>query len=260
MSETFWKIFLFILGSTVGSFLNVVIYRVPRNISIVYPPSHCPHCGNPIKWYDNIPLLSYLVLRGRCRYCKERISFRYFVVELITALLFLFLYSKYRFTFYFFTYLTLSLALIIAGFIDWEHYLIPDIFSLSLIPLGFILSYFFPLHGFSHFKGLYLSLLGGITGFISLFLIGILGKILFRKESMGGGDMKLLAGIGCFLGIRGVLLTIFISSLLGAVVGILLIVLKIKKREEYIPYGPFLSLGAILYIFMEKFLGRIFLY
>jgi len=260
-TDIFWKIFLFILGSTVGSFLNVVIYRVPRRISIVYPSSHCPQCGNSIRWFDNIPLLSYLFLRGKCRYCALKISFQYFLVELISGFLFLFLFSKYQFTPYFFIYLMLSLDLVIISFIDWEHYLIPDIFTLTLIPLGFAVSFFFPSlygAGLSPIRAFYSSLLGGVIGFISLLLIGLLGKVLFRKESMGGGDLKLLAGIGCFIGVKGVLLTIFVSSITGAIVGGILLAIKLKKKGEYIPYGPFLALGALVYILWGKWIAGFF--
>ncbi len=263
MTEIFWKIFLFLAGSAVGSFLNVIIYRVPRNISIIYPPSHCPQCGNSIRWFDNIPLVSYLLLKGKCRYCKAKISFRYFLVEMVTAFLFLILFSKYHFTLYFFIYLFLSLDLIIVSFIDWEHYIIPDIFTLTLIPLGLILSFFFPSlygPGLTSSKGLYTSFLGGVAGFFSLLFIGLLGRVLFHKESMGGGDLKLLAGIGCFTGIKGVFLTIFISSLTGALAGGILLAMKIKKKGEYIPYGPFLSLGALLYILWGEWIKRFFLF
>jgi len=263
----FWEIFLFIVGSCVGSFLNVVIYRLPRNISLLSPPSHCPYCKTKIPWYFNIPILSYIILGGKCKFCKNKISLRYPFVEFISALLFLLLFRKYSFTPPFFIFLILMLDLLIIAFIDWEHFYIPDIFSLSLIPIGLLISFYNPLFSPVSFFGfihplyghpLFQSFAGALVGFLSLLFIGILGKIIFKKEAMGGGDLKLLAGIGSFIGVRGVFYVIFISSLIGSVVGLLLILFKIKKRGEYIPYGPFLSLGTFVYLYFGRFVKKIF--
>ena len=233
----------------------MVIYRMPRHISIVLPSSHCPECKTPLPWYLNIPLLSFILLRGKCRFCGKRISFRYPLVELATALSFLFLFRKFGFTSSFVIYLILVLDLILVTFIDWEHLYIPDLFTLGLLPVGWLTSFYNPV--FSN-TPLLSSFLGAVTGFISLLIIGLFGKVLFRKEAMGGGDLKLLAGIGSFLGIKGVFFTIFLSSLLGSFIGILLILFKIKKKGDYIPYGPFLSIGAVIFLFSREILERLF--
>ncbi len=245
-----------------GSFLNVCIYRIPRKISIIFPPSHCPRCGKKILWYDNIPLLSYLLLKGKCRFCGKKISFRYFVVEFLTGVIFLFLYLKFGLSPSLLLYIIFSCALLLSAFIDWEHFLIPDIFTLPLIPFAFLICFIYPdfFQKDTRIDAFMFSLSGALLGFLSLLIIAFIGKIIFRKEAMGGGDLKLLAAIGSFLGVKGVLLIIFLSSFLGAVVGGLLILLKIKKKEDYIPYGPFLSLAAIMVIFWGDWLvEKIFL-
>lgn len=248
----------FIFGLPVGSFLNVCIYRLPRGESMVNPPSHCPNCNKKIKWYDNIPLISYILLRGKCRNCKTTISPRYFLVELITGLMFLFLIMKFGLSLNFFIFVIFTCILIIVTFIDFEHYLIPDVLVLpgivfglavstknillaDLSPLFFNVSY--------SLSALINSLTGACLGFVSLLIVAVLGKALFKKEAMGGGDLKLLAMIGAFLGWKNVFLTIFISSLVGSIIGITLILLKKKGRKEYIPYGPYIALASIIILF-----------
>lgn len=238
-------ILVFIVGSIVGSFLNVCIHRMPREESIVSPGSHCPHCKKGIAWYDNIPFVSYLALRGRCRFCHERISFQYFIVEGITALTFWVAYLNFGFTGHFFIYAVWFGALIAASFIDLAHQIIPDEISLGGLAAGLLASTAYPpLHEMTtRWQSLWASSVGALVGGGSIYLIGVFGNFIFRKESMGGGDVKLLAMVGSVLGWKMTLLAFFIAPFFGSVVGI---ILKIREGAEIIPYGPFLSLGSIV--------------
>lgn len=243
----------FIFGSVVGSFLNVCIYRLPRGESIVSPPSHCPHCQKALLWFHNIPFLSYILLKRRCRHCHQVISFRYFVVELLTAFLFLSIYLRFGLSWDLFIYLIFVSGLIIATFTDFDHLIIPDVITYPALVLGLILSTVYPsrqraIYPWSQAcatfgEGFLASLAGVFSGGLFLYAIGTLGEKVFKKEAMGGGDIKLLAMIGAFLGWQLVALTIFISALSGSIVGL---VVKFKKGESYIPYGPYLALGAVL--------------
>lgn len=263
------ELIAFIFGLPVGSFLNVCIYRLPKGESIVNPPSHCPKCNKRINWFDNIPLISYILLKGKCRNCKATISPRYFLVEFLTGLLFAFLMLKFGLSFDFFIFAIFTCVLIVVTFIDFEHFLIPDILVLPGIILGLAVSvknslladlspFFFdvsyPLSAFLN------SLIGAILGFVSLLIVAVLGELLFKKEAMGGGDLKLLAMIGAFLGWRNIFFTIFASSLIGSIIGIIMIIFKKKGRLEYIPYGPYLALAAVISIFWGDILIAKFLY
>ncbi len=232
----------FILGLVVGSFLNVCIYRIPRGKSIVYPPSSCPSCGRRIRWYDNIPVLSYIVLKGRCRYCKNKISPLYPVVELLTAVYSVLIYLKFGLEINTFFYLIFGYILIAASFIDLFHYIIPDSLTLSLAFLGLIFGVVN--HELVH------SIVGLIFGFVLLYVVAILGKAVFKKEAMGGGDIKLLAALGTFIGVKGVLFTLFVASFFGSFVGIVLIASGNAKMSQRLPFGPYLSLSAMIYIFV----------
>ncbi len=248
------SVFSFLIGISLGSFANVCIYRLPEGKSIAWPGSFCPRCKHKILWYDNIPLLSFLFLKGKCRFCHEKISPRYFIVELLTGILVLILFLKFNLSLKFLIYLVFILALIIVSFIDIENFLIPDCIVYPGIVLGLLLSFLYPglqSQGFSHLLALKTSFLGVLLGGGSLLLIGYLGGLIFKKEAMGGGDVKLLAMIGAFLGYKSVFLTIFFSSLVGAIISLVLIALKLKKRTDYIPYGPYLALAAIISIFWK---------
>ncbi|MBN2097068.1 MAG: prepilin peptidase [Candidatus Omnitrophica bacterium] len=241
------KIFLFCLGATIGSFLNVCIYRLARRQSIVRPGSHCPHCKHPINWYDNIPLLSYILLKRRCRHCGFKISFQYFFVELLTAGLFVFLVSHFGLGVFFWIYAALCSSLIVVSFIDLDIQEIPDEISLSGILIGLLLSFVFPqLQGtLSHQRALLNSFLGLLAGGGSIYVTGLIGNAIFKKESMGGGDVKLMAMLGTFIGWKLALLTFFLAPFFGAAVGI---VIKIREGKSLIPYGPFLSLACLISI------------
>jgi len=204
-------------------------------------------------------LISYLFLRGHCRYCHKLILLRYFIVELLTSSLFLLLFIRFDLSVSFFIFSLLILALILASFIDWEHYLIPDLVVYPGIVLGLLFNLIFPELAFSN-DSLYAlkeSFLGVLVGGGLLYLTALAGEIVMKKEAMGGGDVKLLAMIGAFLGWRPVLLAIFFGSIIGSVVSLALIGLKIKKRTDYIPFGPYLSLGAVISLFYKgsTFLG-----
>jgi len=224
-----------LLGLVVGSFLNVCIHRIPRRENIVYPASHCPFCGHSIRPYDNIPLFSYLLLRGRCRSCGNKISYRYPVVEAATGLGFALLAGQFGLGLSTLLYLVFYSALVVLAFIDLEHQILPDVITLPGIPLGLVLGLFLP-------QGRFLSsAVGLILGGGLFYLVA-----LFSRGGMGGGDIKLAAMIGSFLGWQRLLLTIFLATLSGSLVGILLLALGLKGRKDPIPFGPFLSLGAFL--------------
>ncbi len=311
-------IFIFCLGAIIGSFLNVCIVRLPHEKSVVFPSSHCPKCQTPIQWFDNIPLLSWLILRGSCRACKASISFRYWLVELLTAGAFLFLYQYYGLQAVLLPYAVMICCFIVATFVDFEHRIIPDEVSVGGMYAGIVLSAvipamhvsgaadlplatiiacgivllclllmwvypFFCKHLMEEYSpaedrpikllvlaaivalalinavivnvpdllAIYLSSLGSsIAGFLIggglIYALGLIGDIIFRKESMGGGDVKLLAMVGAFLGWKLAILAFFIAPFFGAVFGI---IEKIRTKDNTIAYGPFLVLGALVSLF-----------
>ena len=233
-------ILIFVLGLIVGSFSNVCIYRIPRNESVIYPASHCPKCRTKIKPLDNIPLLSYILLKGRCRNCGSKISIQYPVVEFLTGLIYLIIYLIYGLSIQSLVYIILLSALIIIAFIDLQEQIIPDVISLPGIVVGLILSFIVPYMSFIN------SVLGTLVGGGIILISARVGSIIFKKEAMGGGDAKLTAMIGAFLGWRYTIISLFLGFFLGALTGIILIMTKIKKREDVIPFGPFIALGSII--------------
>jgi leader peptidase (prepilin peptidase)/N-methyltransferase len=241
-----WHVISVLLGAMVGSFLNVCIFRLPKDESIVTPGSHCPHCHHPIQFYDNIPLISYLVLRGRCRYCKKSISVQYPLIEGITAISSLFLFLRYGLSWSYLFYFSFVASLITITVIDLYHQIIPDVISIPGIAVGLLGALLIPHITFFN------SLMGILLGGGSLFVIATLYQWLCKREGMGGGDVKLLAMIGAFLGWDAVILTILLSSLIGSITGILLMVLKGKDFKYAIPFGPFLSLGAVIALFYKN--------
>ena len=236
-------VLVFILGLIVGSFSNVCIYRIPKNESIIFPASHCPKCRSKIKPVDNIPLLSFILLKGRCRNCKSKISIQYPIVELITGLIYLIIYLIYGLNIQTLVYIILSSALVIIAFIDLNEQIVPDIISLPGIVIGFILSFFVPYISFIN------SALGVVVGGGIILIIGLAGSVIFKKEAMGGGDVKLAAMIGAFLGWRYIIISLFLGFFLGALAGIILILSKIKSREDTVPFGPFIVLGSFITLF-----------
>jgi leader peptidase (prepilin peptidase)/N-methyltransferase len=243
-----------VFGAIVGSFLNVCIIRIPKEESIIIPGSHCPHCKNPIKFYDNIPMLSYLILKGKCRYCKRPISIQYPLIEGITALSSFSLLIKFGPSLSYLFYFSFIAALIVITVIDFYHQIIPDTISIPGIGVGLLGALIVPDIAFFN------SLIGILVGGGSLFLVATLYQWLFKREGMGGGDVKLLAMIGGFLGWTSVILTILLSSLIGSIVGITVMILKGKDFKTAIPFGPFLSIGAVISLFYGESLIRWYLY
>lgn len=234
---------IFVFGAVIGSFLNVCIYRLPLSQSVVSPGSHCMACGEAVRWYDNIPIVSWLMLKGRCRWCHAPFSIRYPVVELLTGMLALLLFLKYGLSPLFGVMFLFCAALVVITFIDFDHQIIPDELSLPGIALGFLVSFFLPGHSWLS------SLLGIVAGWGSLALVFYGYLWLTGREGMGGGDAKLLAMMGAFLGLQAVPFIIFASSLVGTVAGLSIMAVQRKDRHLAIPFGPYLALGAVLYIF-----------
>ncbi len=250
---------VFIFGSIIGSFLNVCIYRLPKGRSIIVPGSQCPNCGAKIPWYDNVPILSYVFLGANTRCCKTGISIRYFIVEVLTACAFLGLFMFFGFNPKFIAYSIMASGLIIATFVDFEIQEIPDEVSIGGLIVGLVLSTAFPsiLNESSRLSSFLNSFLGALAGAGMIYAMGILGEFAFKREAMGGGDVKLLAMIGSYLGWKLVVLTFFIAPMFGSVVGI---VLKIKEKRDTIPYGPYLSLAAVVAVLWGDKILRLLLY
>lgn len=244
----FMLVFVVLTGAVVGSFLNVCIYRMPLEQSIISPGSRCMSCGSEVRWFDKIPIVSWFLLRGRCRRCGTGFSIRYPLIELLTAGLFLLLFLRFGPSLSFIVYALLVASLIVVTFIDLDHQIIPDEISLPGIGLGFLASFFLPEPGW------FSSLLGMIAGWGSLALVFYSYLWLTGREGMGGGDAKLLAMLGAFLGLQAVPFIIFTSSLVGTVAGLSIMALQRKGRHLAIPFGPYLAFGAVLYIFYGPWL------
>lgn len=243
-----YEIICFFFGLIVGSFLNVCIHRLPRNISIVFPSSSCPICNNPIKARDNIPIISYIFLGGRCRYCGEKISIRYPFVELFNGILYWAVFSYFGLGWHLPFLFAFCSSMIVISFIDLDFQIIPDVITLPGIIIGFLgASFFIPDIFGSTIIGFKTSLLGFFIGGGLFYLIAVLSK-----GGMGGGDIKMMAMVGAFLGWKAVLLTTFIGSLTGSIVGIFLMVSKGMGRKTKIPFGPFLAFGAIITLFFGR--------
>jgi len=234
---------VFSLGAIVGSFLNVCIYRIPSDISIVFPASRCPVCSSPLRWYHNVPIFSYLFLRGRCAYCSEKIARRYPLIEALNGFLFVLVFSRFGFSWISVVFFLFVSALVVITFIDLDHQIIPDVISLPGIVVGFCCSFLLPWLGWQD------SLYGILLGGGSLFAVASLYELVTKKEGMGGGDIKLLAMIGAFLGWKAILPIIFFSSLAGTFVGVPLMMSKGENSRFAIPFGPFLAGASIFYLF-----------
>ncbi len=265
---TFFFVVSGVVGAMLGSFLNVCVYRMPKNLSVVRPGSACPKCSTPIKWYDNIPVLSWLALGAKCRTCKNPIHWQYPLVELITCLLFLAVFWKFGMTLASPIYMVLVASLVLVTFIDLADYTIPNEVTFPGIPLGVVCSIVAMLYPNS---GLLLddplmSFVGLIVGGGSLWLLDIFSYVVFKKRGMGFGDVKLLAMLGAFFGPWGVLVIIVIGSFFGSIIGIARILIMGKEATEapkaqaddddamtpgghYLPFGPFLVMGGLAHLF-----------
>ncbi|MBI4726161.1 prepilin peptidase [candidate division TA06 bacterium] len=267
----------FLFGLIFGSFANVCIWRIPRREGVVVKPSHCPDCGAAIKWHQNIPVISYLILRGKCSQCQKRISVQYSLVELSGGLLFAAAYLKFGLDWRLAGYLPFLWALLVISAIDIRHYIIPDILSFPGISLGLAFGMagtFYPalnlsLFGFDDPFGFWPwldSLTGILVGGGLIWLSAWGGEKIFKQEAMGGGDIKLAAFIGAFVGWQAVLMVLFLSFLLGTLAGVPLMLLgKLKKTSEVfdvqnqsqpakamVPFGPFLAMGAVIALLARK--------
>jgi len=246
---------VFVFGAVVGSFLNVCIVRLPKGESLISPPSHCPHCEASIPFYDNIPLISYLVLTGCCRFCREKISPRYFVVELLMALFAVALWLRFGFGITFLVAFIFVAALIVVSFIDLDVRIVPDVISLPGIGVGLLISAVIGLWSVAPPPAIpnpLSSLFGILLGGGILLLVAWGYQFLTGREGMGGGDVKLLAMIGAFLGWPAVPVTLFFASLAGSLVGLVLIAKKGVGVKYALPFAPFLCMGAIFHLFFGE--------
>jgi leader peptidase (prepilin peptidase) / N-methyltransferase len=251
----FWTLW-FIWGSVFGSFLNVCIHRLPRELSIIKPRSRCPRCERQLRWFDNIPIVSFIILRARCRGCGKPISWLYPFIEIFAGVWSVIVFHYFGLNLVGFVYIAFVYALIVGSFIDLEFQIIPDEITLGGLVAGIALSFLIPaIHGTdSRFLALGLSLLGMLVGGGTLLVTGMIGDVIFRKESMGGGDIKLLAMAGSILGWKAVTITYFISPVIALIPGIFVLMFK---RTHVIPYGPFLSIGLIISLFFGDEILRI---
>lgn len=246
MNNPLWEVsFVFWFGAIWGSFANVIIYRLPLEQSVVTPRSRCPHCQKPIPWYLNIPIFSWILLRGKCRVCGCKISIRYPIVELLMGVFFAAIYARYGMSYSTIEYLIFVFCLVTASFIDFDHMILPDRFTLSGIVIGLLGAWLNPERGFlDAFIGVLLG--GGILLAIAYFYY------VFRKiEGMGGGDIKLLAWIGAVCGMQSIFFVMIASSLIGMVVGLFYIFKSKDGLKTGIPFGPYLSLAAIIYLLFD---------
>ena len=243
-------IFAFVFGSAIGSFLNVLIYRLPRQLSIVAPHSFCPNCKKPIKWYENVPIVSYLLLRGKCSNCHKPIALRYPIVEALTGLLFVYAFSRFHLNLAFFFMIFFFCGLIVIAFIDFSFQVIPDIISMPGIAAGIL---------YQIIKGdFFAGLAGMIFGGGLILVIRVIGGEVYKKEVMGMGDVYLTAMIGAFVGFPFIIPAIFIGALTGAILGVIYILSTHQSRESPIPFGPFLAIGGTAVIIFEPQIYQLF--
>jgi len=234
---------MFVFGLLIGSFMNVIIYRLPLGYSVVYPASRCPHCQHRLAWFELIPLLSYMLQLGKCRHCRVPISFRYPMVEFLTALIYLLCYIHYGLSSMLLVALVFVSVLLPIVFIDLQHQIIPDILNITGATFAFLI---LPLSDVSLLNSLTGALLGGAI----MLIIAIISR-----GGMGGGDVKMVAMMGLFLGWKLTLLALFLSFVIGGLGSLLLILFRIKKRKDFIPFGPFLAIGGFTaYVFGTEIL------
>ena len=230
-------VLIFILGIVIGSFLNVCIYRIPMEKSIAFPPSHCTNCKHSLKPLDLIPILSYICLGGKCKYCNEKISVRYPIIEVINGILYLLVYLKFGLTLVALKYCILVSILIVIGMIDYDTQFV---FTSTTIFGGIIAVIFIIIQAVLYNTGTIDLVLGGVIGF------AIIGLIVFLTKGMGEGDIEIAAVCGLFLGVKGILLGLFLAVILGGIVGIIILLLKLKKAKEKIAFGPCIAIGSLI--------------
>lgn len=242
-----------VFGLIIGSFLNVVIHRLPKEQSVVTPGSRCPVCLAPIRPWDNIPIVSFVLLGGRCRACGTRISWRYPLVEALTGALFAAVVQRFGLTLEGLAALVLVSGLVVVTFVDLDEQIIPNAVTLPGIPLGLVAGLFLGAPPFLD------RLLGALVGAGFLYLVLYYGSVFYGQDAMGEGDLNLIAFIGAFVGWRGVIVTLLVACLVGSAVGLALIALRRLSRRQHIPFGPFLSVGALVALFWgDRLIGWYF--
>ncbi|MDF7824151.1 prepilin peptidase [Pontiellaceae bacterium B12227] len=248
--DWYFTFVVFMFGACWGSFLNVCIYRIPAELSVVKPRSRCPKCMTNLAWKDNIPILGWIFLGGKCRYCKAPISPRYPSIELLTAILFTLIWLVYPYQPVVLPYVVLVFGLILGSMVDFDEMWIPDRCTIGGMILGPLFSILIPsMHGAeSWLESLISSLIGLAVGFGSLWLVGVIGKLILKKDAMGFGDVKLMGALGAFLGWESIIFIVFVSSLLGTIVGVGFIASGNKEWQSKIPFGPYISLAAIIWM------------
>ena len=254
----FYSFLIFTLGSCLGSFANVCIYRLPKNKQIISGRSFCPKCKKKIIWYDNLPLISFLFLNSKCRKCNKVISPRYFIVELITGFIFLLIYltSDNLSSIIFLS--ILSLIFVVIFFIDLENFIIPDVLNFSIMVLG-LLKNFIPNFNTSLIHEINQSIIGGIVGYVCIWLIIFLYKTFKKIDGMGLGDAKLMAGIGLLFGWQSIPFVLFVSSILGLIFVVPSLIKKQKTMRTEIPFGPFIIVACLIYFTYGEFLYSLIL-
>lgn len=247
-----WHVTAFVVGCCIGSFLNVCIWRIPQEMSLSHPPSHCPKCNHRIAWYENIPLFSWLMLRGRCSNCHEPISSRYFLIELLTGVLFYLLWFKilidHQPISLLLLYLVVTAFIVVMALIDFDHRIIPDRLTYPLLFFGLAYAAIFPglWHTSSHLYSVLMA--AGTMAAVSLLmaLFAYTGEYLFKQEALGWGDVKYMAAIAACLGPRACFITLLVGSLLGSVCGIAMMIKNKSGMHNTLPFGPFLAIGTYL--------------
>jgi len=240
--EVYIQVLVFMVGAILGSFSNVVIYRYPLGKSVATPRSHCYSCKKTIPFYFNIPIISWLLLLGRCGFCKSKISVRYFIVEVLMATFFVIAYNKFGLTISFYEALIFIFGLITISMIDFDHYIIPDLFSLSGIVIGVVGAALNPDRSFTD------SLLGLFVGGGFLYLTAYIFYMIRKQMGMGGGDIKLISWVGAVLGLVSIPFVIMVSCFLGSLVGVILMLRSGEGRNQKLAFGPYISLAALIYL------------
>jgi leader peptidase (prepilin peptidase)/N-methyltransferase len=265
------KIFVFVIGACIGSFLNVCIWRIPRDESIVSPPSHCPKCNHLIPWYENIPLVSWLALRGKCHKCRISISPRYFLVELLTGYLFLLVWIKVlsvgQPVVFIFPYFFVTALVILTAFIDAEHSIIPNEITYAGMIVGLCFSVIWPELWVPHRNWImperlisFMFSLGSlIIAVLFMSLIAIGGRYMFKKEALGWGDVKYIGAVAALIGIPACFFSLLFASLTGSIYGLSLILFGKGKLKSAFPLGPFLAAGTIIWVFFGEIIYKSYL-
>ncbi|GAA0127001.1 A24 family peptidase [Clostridium sp. ATCC 25772] len=230
------SLLVFILGIVIGSFLNVCIYRIPRGESVAYPPSHCYNCNKNLKWYDLFPIVSYIFLKGKCRYCKVKISIQYPIIELFTGIIYLLIYIHYGLTLNMFKYIILASFFIVIGIIDLKTTDIYDITILNPAVIGIIFLIY------EYYIGLSIS--GNIIGI--LLMLFIIGGLILITKGMAIGDLEMYLLVPLYMGLKNSILVLLLSIIIGGVFGIVLILIKKKTRKDYIPFGPYITIATLI--------------